>query len=88
MWDLDRLNPSSKLGSYKDLVNFVEDRPGHDFRYAVDYSKIKNELSWEPKETFISGINKTVSWYLNNPDWIKFITDKKYNLDRLGIRND
>jgi len=85
---LDRVSPSSKLGSYKDLVNFVEDRPGHDFRYAVDYSKIKNDLSWEPKETFISGINKTVSWYLNNLDWIKLITDNKYNLDRLGIRND
>ena len=85
---LDRVSPSSKLGSYKDLINFVEDRPGHDFRYAIDYSKIKNELSWEPKENFISGLNKTITWYLNNLDWVKLITDNKYNLDRLGIRND
>ena len=85
---LDRVNPSSKLGSYSSLINFVEDRPGHDFRYAVDYSKIKNELSWEPRETFISGLNKTVTWYLNNLDWIKLIIDNKYNLDRLGIKND
>ena len=68
---LDDLLPDKPLGvkSYKDLIRFVNDRPGHDRRYAIDSSKIKRELGWEPAETFESGIKKTVMWYLANSDW-------------------
>ena len=82
---LDDIYPSENLKSYKELIKFVEDRPGHDFRYAIDYSKLKNELSWQPKESFNSGLKKTVDWYLQNLDWIKIITNDKYNLSRLGL---
>ena len=85
---LDEIYPSSNLKSYKSLISFVKDRPGHDFRYAIDYSKIHNELSWKPKQDFETGIKKTISWYLNNLDWIKSITNNKYKLDRLGMKND
>ena len=84
---LDDIYPSENLKSYKELIKFVEDRPGHDFRYAIDYSKLKNELSWQPKESFNSGLKKTVDWYLQNLDWIKIITKDKYNLSRLGLKN-
>jgi len=82
---LDDIYPSENLKSYKKLIKFVEDRPGHDFRYAIDYSKLKNELSWQPKESFNSGLRKTIDWYLKNLDWIKNITTDKYNLSRLGL---
>ena len=82
---LDDMYPSENLKSYKELIKFVEDRPGHDFRYAIDYSKLKNELSWQPKESFNSGLRKTIDWYLKNLDWIKNITTDKYNLSRLGL---
>ena len=84
---LDDIYPSENLKSYKELIKFVEDRPGHDFRYAIDYSKLKNELSWQPKESFNSGLRKTIDWYLKNLDWIKNITSDKYNLSRLGLKN-
>ncbi len=58
-----------KDGKYKSLINFVDDRPGHDKRYAIDSSKIKDELNWEPKETFETGLKKTVKWYLDNREW-------------------
>ena len=77
---LDDLSPTSlpspltkhnfKIGKYSDLVTFVQDRPGHDYRYAINSKKIMNELNWEPKETFSSGIEKTVSWYIKNIDWL------------------
>ena len=82
---LDDIYPSENLKSYKELIKFVEDRPGHDFRYAIDYSKLKNELSWQPKESFNSGLRKTIDWYLKNLDWIKNIITDKYNLSRLGL---
>ena len=63
---LDQIKP--KQGSYLELIEFVEDRPGHDFRYAIDASKIETELGWKAEETFESGIKKTVSWYLNHKD--------------------
>ncbi|KUJ72476.1 dTDP-glucose 4,6-dehydratase [Thiomicrospira sp. WB1] len=59
----------SSLHSYRDLITFVTDRPGHDMRYAIDASKIQRELNWEPKETFESGLRKTVQWYLDNQAW-------------------
>jgi dTDP-glucose 4,6-dehydratase len=71
--------------SYKDLITFVEDRPGHDLRYAIDASKIERELGWEPQETFESGIRKTVEWYLDNQAWCKHVQDGSYRRQRLGI---
>ena len=63
---LDEVTPSKEIESYKELIKFVDDRPGHDMRYAMDISKIKSELGWTPKETFKTGIKKTVKWYLEN----------------------
>ncbi|MDB4665632.1 dTDP-glucose 4,6-dehydratase [bacterium] len=70
--------------SYKDLIKFVKDRPGHDLRYAVDASKIKNELGWQPDESFESGIAKTIDWYLLNQDWCGRVQDGSYKRERLG----
>jgi dTDP-glucose 4,6-dehydratase len=67
---LDRLQPASNGQPYLSLVEYVSDRPGHDFRYAIDASRIKEELKWEPAETFESGIEKTIQWYLDNPAWV------------------
>jgi dTDP-glucose 4,6-dehydratase len=64
---LDKLSPRDS-GSYRDLITFVKDRPGHDFRYAIDAGKIENELGWKAEENFESGIKKTVEWYINNQD--------------------
>ena len=80
---LNAVNPS-KNGDYKELIKFVDDRPGHDFRYAIDSSKIQNNLGWKPKESFKSGIEKTVNWYIKNENWWKTIQEKKYNQERLG----
>jgi dTDP-glucose 4,6-dehydratase len=65
---LEELIPLEE-GSYKDLITFVVDRPGHDLRYAIDASKIARDLNWIPKETFESGLKKTVQWYLDNQNW-------------------
>lgn len=81
---LDSVKPA-KEGSYSRLINFVKDRPGHDFRYAIDASKIREELGWKPRETFESGIQKTVSWYLDNKSWWQAILDGSYRLERLGL---
>ena len=75
-------NPPSK--SYEDLITFVTDRPGHDMRYAIDPTKIRDELGWEPKEDFASGFRKTVKWYLENREWTDRILSGDYKLDRLG----
>ncbi len=83
---LDKNRPSNK-GSYRQLIKFVEDRPGHDFRYAIDSSKIESTLNWKPKESFFSGIEKTIKWYINNEAWWRDIQTKKYKQERLGIKN-
>ena len=70
--------------SYRDLITFVNDRPGHDFRYAIDSTKIKNELNFIPKETIDKGLRKTIKWYLANQSWINNIKKNKYNQERLG----
>ena len=74
-----------KETNYRDQITFVTDRPGHDFRYAIDASKIDKELGWKPDETFETGIKNTISWYLNNLKWVEAVTDKNYNLERLGV---
>ena len=79
---LDELVP--KEAKYRDQISFVTDRPGHDFRYAIDASKIERELGWKPEETFETGIKNTIQWYLKNMDWVEAVTDKNYNLERLG----
>jgi dTDP-glucose 4,6-dehydratase len=81
---LDRMKPRRGAGSYRDLITFVSDRPGHDRRYAIDASKIRRELGWRPSETFESGLAKTVRWYLDNDWWWKPIRDGRYAGERLG----
>ena len=68
----------------KELIVHVEDRPGHDQRYAIDASKVANELGWKPQESFESGMDKTIEWYLRNPQWCQKIADTKYTRERLG----
>ena len=72
--------------NFKNLIKFVDDRPGHDVRYAIDASKIYNELGWKPKENFQSGMKKTVKWYLENKFWWKNILNQSYELKRLGTK--
>ncbi len=69
----------------EDLIAYVADRPGHDRRYAIDASKIKSELGWEPKAKFAEGIRQTVQWYIDNPEWIQRITSGNYQRQRLGM---
>lgn len=69
------------ISSYRSLIRFVKDRPGHDLRYAIDASKIESELGWKPHETFETGIKKTVEWYLNNKKWWSNIINKTNNLE-------
>ena len=75
---------SNEIKSYKDLITFVKDRPGHDKRYAIDSSKIQRDLGWKPKETFESGIRKTIHWYLENQTWYEKILSGNYRFERLG----
>ena len=82
---LDKVSPSKNGRSYSALMKFVTDRPGHDFRYAIDSSKLKNELNWSPKETFDSGIRKTIDWYLENRLWWLQIQNNTYQQERLGV---
>lgn len=83
---LDELVPSKITGltRYEELITFVEDRAGHDLRYAMDARKIENELGWTPNETFESGIRKTVQWYLDNNNWCERVKDGSYQGERLG----
>jgi dTDP-glucose 4,6-dehydratase len=75
---LDKLKPKADGKSYAEQITFVTDRPGHDRRYAIDASKLKRELGWKPKETFDTGIKKTVQWYLDNPVWIDGVVSGSY----------
>lgn len=77
-------NKPNGISSFKDLIAFVQDRPGHDVRYAIDSSKIQNSLSWAPKISFQTGLEETVKWYLCNKQWWSDILNKEYSLQRLG----
>lgn len=79
---LQELRP--RESKYRDLITFVQDRPGHDRRYAIDAGKIQKELGWAPEETFETGIRKTVEWYLDNLDWCQRVQDGTYQRERLG----
>ena len=81
---LDELAPSTRH-PYRSLITHVSDRPGHDRRYAIDAGKIQRELGWVPRETFTSGIRKTVRWYLDNRDWCRRVQDGIYQRERLGL---
>ena len=74
---LDEARPHSKI-RHSTLISFVKDRPGHDQRYAMDFSKIAIQLGWAPSETFESGLRKTVAWYLDNPEWVAHVTSGAY----------
>jgi dTDP-glucose 4,6-dehydratase len=80
---LDELRPRSN-SSYTELIHFVADRPGHDHRYAIDASKIEKNLGWKPKETFETGLRKTIKWYLDHAAWCEKIKASKYAGERLG----
>ncbi|ALB61232.1 dTDP-glucose 4,6-dehydratase [Cronobacter condimenti 1330] len=84
---LEELAPQKPAGvkDYGSLITFVQDRPGHDLRYAIDASKIERELGWRPQETFESGMRKTVQWYLDNETWWKQVQDGSYQGQRLGL---
>lgn len=84
---LEELVPEKPTGveKYTDLITYVADRPGHDLRYAIDASKIADELGWLPQETFESGMRKTVQWYLANTDWWQRVLDGSYAGERLGL---
>lgn len=81
---LDELRPRPDGGSYRTLITYVKDRPGHDLRYAIDASKIQHELGWTPEESFETGLRKTVLWYLHNPEWCRRVQDGSYQRERLG----
>ena len=86
---LDVLKPSNhcKIGKYEELITHVEDRPGHDSRYAIDASKIADELNWSPAETFNTGIKKTIEWYVENINWCNQIIKNNNESIRLGVKD-
>ncbi len=84
---LDTAAPSTKpTGGYCDLITFVDDRPGHDFRYAMDTGKIQRELGWQPRHTLETGLELTVAWYLDHEDWWRPFLQNTYDGERLGRR--
>ncbi|MGI9091095.1 MAG: dTDP-glucose 4,6-dehydratase [Gemmatimonadaceae bacterium] len=82
---LDEISPDPAIGPREALIRFVTDRPGHDLRYAIDASKIQRELGWTPRETFESGLRRTVEWYLSNPTWVERVLSGAYRGERLGL---
>jgi dTDP-glucose 4,6-dehydratase len=75
---LDELRPGDAVVPHHQLISFVKDRPGHDRRYAIDAHKIERELGWRPRETFETGIRKTIEWYLSNENWVRGVTSGSY----------
>ncbi len=83
---LDELIQAPKTKKHRELITFVKDRPGHDKRYAIDASKIKSELNWQPLESFETGLRKTVTWYLENQKWCDRVLSGEYKLERQGLK--
>lgn len=81
---LDERHPLADGRRRESLITFVRDRPGHDRRYAIDSSKLQNELGWRPSQTFETGISQTVNWYLDNAPWVSRVLDGSYRMERLG----
>lgn len=84
--ELDALAPDAKLGAREQLITFVEDRKGHDQRYAIDASKMAKELDWTPRETLQTGLRRTIQWYLDNGEWMDSIRSAGYDGQRLGLQ--
>jgi dTDP-glucose 4,6-dehydratase len=82
---LDELLPTSPNCPHEKLITFVQDRPGHDRRYAIDFTKLNTELGWQPQEDITSGLRQTVRWYLDNSKWCETVTADKYQQQRLGV---
>jgi dTDP-glucose 4,6-dehydratase len=82
---VDELQHNRGAESCSQLIHFVNDRPGHDFRYAIDSGKIQRELAWSPTETFDTGLRRTVEWYIENNEWVHRVTSGTYQRERLGI---
>jgi len=82
---LDELTPRENNHSFKELITYVTDRPGHDFRYALSIEKIKTDLGWSPKVNFKEGLRKTVEWYFNNKSWWQEILERGYETKRIGL---
>lgn len=83
---LDRIKPRADKASYAQQISYVTDRPGHDFRYAIDSSKLETELGWKPQESFETGLEKTVRWYLENERWWRPLLERNYAGQRLGLK--
>ena len=81
---LDARQPLANGKPRESLIAYVKDRPGHDRRYAIDSSKLQNELGWQPSQTFETGIAQTVDWYLGNQSWSARVLDGSYRMERLG----
>ncbi len=81
---LQSIKKPNSVTNYRDLINFVTDRPGHDMRYAIDATRIKDELGWQPSLQFEEGLRKTIQWYLDNSEWSEAIKKEKYSGERLG----
>jgi len=75
---LDEIAPDAAIGPRRELIRFVSDRPGHDRRYAIDFSRLKNELGWTPAESFQSGLRKTIQWYRRHPQWVARVQSGEY----------
>ena len=84
---LDELRPRTDGSRYESLIRFVEDRPGHDFRYAIDPRKLETQLGWRPQEKFESALRKTVRWYLDNVEWCQRVESGAYQRQRLGLQS-
>jgi dTDP-glucose 4,6-dehydratase len=84
---LDELRPDDAVVPHSKLISHVTDRPGHDFRYAIDAGKVRKELGWRPSTDFDTGLRKTVAWYLDNLDWCRSVTEGSYAGERLGLRS-
>ena len=82
---LDEMTPDGRIGPRRALIEFVSDRPGHDFRYAINASKIKRDLGWEPRQSFETGLRETVKWYLENREWWGRVRSGLYRGERLGL---
>ncbi len=82
---LDELLPASPHCPHSKLIQFVKDRPGHDRRYAIDFTKLQQQLGWEPQEDINSGLRRTVQWYIDNQAWCEAVTTNKYQQQRLGV---
>jgi dTDP-glucose 4,6-dehydratase len=84
---MDGFAPRSRGSSYRELIKFVPDRPGHDLRYAIDSSKLKSELDWAPQHSFKEGLSATVQWYIENRSWWEPLLDKHQATVRRGLEN-